>query len=460
MQIAGERPATAKTPSPDPDHLDPVRAGRHGVLAVGRAGALAVARAACCYASGIELDIIDRIGAVKADEWNDLAGPDDPFMDHAFLAALEDSGSVGERAGAVPRFVIVRQRGQLVGAVPLYRKTNSYGEFIFDWSWAAAAHRAGIRYYPKLVAAVPFTPATGRRVLLAPALGASERTQALGRLVQGMRALADEERASSIHVLFCPAGEADELARHDLVPRLSLQFHWHNRAGEPFRDFDDYLGTFKSRHRKQVRHERKVAAGHGLGIFTRAGSELDDRDWRALRAFYAANAERHGSFAYLTDEFFEIVRASYAHRVVASLAYRGDEPVAGTLNFEKGRHLYGRYWGCLGDFPMLHFELCYYQLIERAISRGCSRFEAGAQGEHKLRRGLAPAFTYSAHWIRHPDLAAAVTGFIASEAAAVREQARAYEQETPFRQGSDGGDEGGGGGVPGGPGVAIGGRQP
>jgi predicted N-acyltransferase len=398
--------------------------------------------------AGIELDIIDRIGAVGADEWNGISGPDDPFMEHAFLAALEQSGSVGERAGAVPRFVLVRRRGQLVGAVPLYRKTNSYGEFIFDWSWAAAAQRAGIRYYPKLVAAVPFTPATGRRVLLDEGLAPAERRQAVARLVQGMRALADEERASSIHVLFCHAAEAQALAEHDLVPRLSLQFHWHNREGAAFHDFDDYLGTFKSRHRKQVRHERKVAAGHGLELATRTGPELDDRDWRALRSFYAANAERHGSYTYLTDEFFDVVRATYAHRVVATLAYRGGEPVAGTLNFEKGRHLYGRYWGCLGDYQMLHFELCYYRLIERAIAQGCTRFEAGAQGEHKLRRGLGPAFTHSAHWIRHPDLASAVTAFVASEADAVRQQALAYQQETPFRHESEGADGSGDGGEP------------
>lgn len=364
--------------------------------------------------------------------WNQLCGDDDPFLEHAFLAALEKSGSVATRAGIVPRLVLVRDGGRLIGAVPLYLKSNSYGEFIFDWSWANAAHRGGIGYYPKLVAAIPFTPATGRRLLIAPDPGMDPDAVA-DQLIRGMRAVADAEEASSIHVLFCTEPELAALGRHGLRARLSLQFHWHNRPERPYRDFDDYLGEFKSRHRKQVRRERQIAVDHGLTFKTLSGPELGDLEWDALQGFYAANAAKHGGMEYLRPAFFEQMRATNAHRVVSTLAYRDGQPIAGTFNFEKGRHIYGRYWGCRAEYQMLHFELCYHRLIDRAISRGCTLFEAGAQGEHKLKRGLLPAFTHSAHWIRHPGLGAAVADFIDAEARSVREQAQALAGESPFR---------------------------
>jgi predicted N-acyltransferase len=377
------------------------------------------------------------MSAVAAADWDRLAGDDDPFAEHAFLAALEASGSVGARAGCVPRFVLARDdAGRLCGAVPLYLKGNSYGEFIFDWSWANAAHRAGVRYYPKLVAAIPFTPATGHRLLVRadPEIDAALVCRAL---MNGVRQVAESERASSIHFLFCTEAEKQLLAANEYSPRLSMQFHWHNRAPQPFESFEDYLTTFRSRNRKQVRKERAVAAAHGLTFRTATGAELEPRDWQALRAFYVENVERHGGIAYLSDTFFDIARQTLAHRLVATIAYRGREPVAGTVNFEKGAHLYGRYWGCLDDFQMLHFELCYYRLIERAIERRQTRFEAGAQGEHKLKRGLVPSFTHSAHWIRHPALAEAIGGFVVREAEGVIEEAAAYAEHSPFRAGTD-----------------------
>jgi hypothetical protein len=339
-------------------------------------------------------------------------------------------------------FVGVRAQAgaPLLGAVPLYLKTNSYGEFIFDWSWAGAAHRAGLPYYPKLVAAVPFTPVTGRRLLVAPNLGAEAAARVTARLISGLRQAADETDASSVHVLFCSDEEGRALGRHRYLPRLSMQFHWHNRPGRPFEGFDDYLTTFRSRNRKQVRKERLIAASHGLTLRTASGPELDDRDWAALYHFYTANVDRHGGNAYLTPAFFEIVRAKLPQRMVATLAYRGKKPIAGTVNFEKGRHLYGRYWGCLEDQPMLHFELCYYRLIDRAIERQYTLFEAGAQGEHKLKRGLVPSFTHSAHWIRHPGLATAIEHFIRSERAAVEEQALLYAEHAPFHAADEGSD--------------------
>jgi predicted N-acyltransferase len=389
-----------------------------------------------------DIEVIDSIAGVPAAEWDALTGEDDPFLEHAFLAALEASDSVGAPAGCVPRLVLARQAGRLAGAVPLYLKTNSYGEFIFDWGWADAARRAGIRYYPKLVAAVPFTPATGHRLLLAPGADAAATT---AELLRGVRMVADDERVSSVHFLFCTEAEKLWLAEGPYLPRLSMQFHWENRAGRPYQSFDDYLSVFRSRNRKQVRKERLAAAAHGLSFRTASGPELDDGDWTALQQFYSANVERHHGIEYLQPAFFEIVRQTLGHRLVATLAYRGRTPVAGTVNFEKGKHLYGRYWGCLEEFQMLHFELCYYQLIERAIARGYSRFEAGAQGEHKLKRGLLPSFTHSAHWIRHPQLAAAIRGYLTAEAAGVAEQAALYAQHSPFRAEGAGEGDGDGG---------------
>jgi predicted N-acyltransferase len=389
----------------------------------------------------IQLEILTSIDDVPAAEWDALTGEDDPFLEHAFLAALEASGSVGADAGCLPRLVLVRDDGgRLMGAVPLYLKTNSYGEFIFDWAWADAAHRAGIRYYPKLVAAIPFTPATGNRLLLAPDAGKGPSGDVVvGELLRGVRVVADDERASSIHFLFCTGAEKERLARDRYAPRLSMQFHWENRRDQPFDSFDDYLSIFRSRNRKQVRKERAAAAAHGLTFRTATGPDLDAGDWAALQRFYAANVARHHGIEYLQPAFFDIVRETLGHRLVATLAYRGRTPVAGTVNFEKGKHLYGRYWGCLGEFEMLHFELCYYQLIERAIARRYTRFEAGAQGEHKLKRGLLPSFTHSAHWMRHPQLGAAIGEYVVAEAATVEERVRMYAAHSPFR--SEGGDD-------------------
>ncbi len=363
-----------------------------------------------------------------------MAGDDDPFLEHAFLSTLEASRSVGPRAGCVPRLVLARDgAGRLVGGVPLYLKTNSYGEFIFDWGWANAAQRAGVAYYPKLVAAIPFTPATGRRlpVLDAPDVDAAQVRSAL---IRGVREAADEERASSVHFLFCTDDEKEMLGRAGYLPRLSMQFHWHNRSDRPFESFDDYLSAFRSQNRKQVRKERRVAGEHGLTFRTATGGELDDGDWSALRALYVENVARHGGRAYLTEDFFDLARTTLAHRLVATLAYRGRDVVAGTINFEKGAHLYGRYWGCLDDFQMLHFELCYYRLIDRAIEKRHTLFEAGAQGEHKLKRGLVPSFTHSAHWIRHPGLAGAIADFVEREAEGVAAEVLAYAEHSPFRK--------------------------
>jgi uncharacterized protein len=379
--------------------------------------------------TAIDISVAEGVSGISPRDWDALVDDSDPFLEHGFLLALERSASVGAAAGWLPHFVLARQRRELIGAVPLYLKDNSYGEFIFDWAWASAAERAGLSYYPKLVAAIPFTPSTGVRLLVRPD---AARAEVMERLVLGLRAAADQTAASSIHVLYCSEEEKQLLSTHDFIPRLSMQFHWHNRAPTPYSDFEDFLNAFRSRNRKQVRHERAIAAGQNLRLATVPGPALGARDWAALETVYRANAEKHDSFCYLTPAFFKELRERLAHRVLATLAYEGDRPVAGTLNFERGSRLYGRYWGCLEERPMLHFELCYYRLIEHAIARGYTRFEAGAQGEHKLKRGLDPAFTHSAHWIRHRGLADAVGRFVEAEARAVTAQAMHYRTLSPY----------------------------
>ena len=380
---------------------------------------------------GLDVELSRDIGAASAADWDALTGQDDPFIEHAFLHALEQSGSVGGDSGWAPLHVLVRDRGRLVGALPLYAKQHSYGEYIFDWAWASAAERAGLRYYPKLVSMVPFTPATGRHVLIADD---ADRAEVTRHLLAGVNDAAERIGASSVHWLFLDPSERDQLlgAAGSLMARETLQYHWHN---DGYASFEDYLARFRSALRKQVRRERRDAAATGLELRLFSGPELGDREWQALYAFYRDTCGKRGSGPYLTKRFFELIRRTHAQRVIAVLALRAGTPVAGTLSFQKGQHLYGRYWGCLEDYPALHFECCYYQLIEHAIARGMSRFEAGAQGAHKLRRGLLPATVHSLHDIAHPGLRAALEDFLPREIAAHRRELLELAEHGPFRRG-------------------------
>ncbi len=373
---------------------------------------------------------IARIAEVPAAEWDSLVGEDDPFVEHAFLDGLERSGSVGRRTGWTPMHLGVYRGAELVGALPLYAKEDSWGEFIFDFQWARAAAAARIRYYPKLVSMVPFTPATGRRFLVRDE---ADRREVVRLLLDGATELAREVKASSVHLLYLNEEERDEVQAHGgFAARVSLQFHWKN---EGYRDFEHYLEAFRSPARKQVRRERRAVAESGVEVKMREGRELDEQEWKALEIFYRMNVARHGSFAYLEPGFFTHLRAHHAHRVLACIAYRDGEPIAGSLNFEKGKHLYGRYWGSTDDLEMLHFECCYYRLIDRAIARGCTRFEAGAQGHHKLKRGLLPSEVHSAHWIADPRLAQGIAEFLPQEAAHLHHEIELVMQESPFKRG-------------------------
>ncbi|KPK15351.1 MAG: hypothetical protein AMJ62_09485 [Myxococcales bacterium SG8_38] len=373
--------------------------------------------------------MLSSLGSVDANAWDQLVGEDDPFVEHGFLSLLERSGSVGRGSGWEPVHVTVWRRKRLVGALPLYLKTHSYGEYIFDWGWADAAMRLGASYYPKLVSMVPVTPVTGRRFLFAP----GEDPAALAsRLIDGCLEVADSAKVSSIHLLFLNADERAWVARDArLMERLSFQFHWQN---EGYETFDQFVGSFRSSMRKKLRKERRIAAEANLSIRKMRGDELGPDCWRTLEHLYRATCRRKGSYPYLTPQFFELAPSALDGSPLVFAAVDEGRIVAASLNFAKGSHLYGRYWGASQRHDMLHFELCYYRLIEHAIEHRMKRFEAGAQGTHKLRRGLMPAPVYSAHWIRHPVLREAVADFLPREAASVRQQIDELSRHGPFRR--------------------------
>ncbi len=379
--------------------------------------------------SELSIHVVKEIGSISAEDWNALVSPNDPFTRHAFLLALETSKSVGPGTGWLPCHVLVREKEKLLGAVPLYLKSDSYGEYIFDWGWAGASQRAGIPYYPKLVSSVPFTPASGRRLMVHDD---AVEGPVFDALVSGVQAVAERSKAHSIHFLFCTEDERAALARgYNFLPRLTVQFHWQG-AGD--QSFDDYLGRMRASARKQVRRERRQALESGLTILTRRGDELSEDEWAYVYRFYRNTTGRKGALDYLTEDFFQQIRSTYGEHVVLAMAKDGDRPVAASLSFEAGQHLYGRYWGAYEFHEGLHFELCYYQLIERSIAMGHSRFEAGAQGPHKIKRGLLPSATYSAHWLRHEGLLDAVERNLLYETHATQQEIEMFAEHSPYKK--------------------------
>jgi len=389
----------------------------------------------------IAVRAVASVADLDAAAWDALDHGASPFLRHGFLRALEESGSVNpatarkRRSGWSSLYLLAEQAGRLVGAAPAFLKDHSYGEYIFDWSWASAAQRAGLRYYPKLVIAAPATPATGPRLLIAP--GADARA-VRAALIEAVRGLADETECSSIHWLFCTAEEQAALTEHGFFPRASMQFHWHNQG---YATFDDFLAQLKSRKRKQLRKERARARAAIERLVWVSGGELDEAQLDDLDRFYRHTTDQHGGRDYLRPGFFHAL-ARYlpdAMRMVEVIA--GGKRVAGALFLETERALYGRYWGADVHLDLLHFETAYYAGIERAIARKLPLFEAGAQGEHKLLRGFDPAPTYSAHWIRHPGLAAAIEDYSRREAAAVAAQIAEAAQFGPYRRAGGDDDE-------------------
>jgi predicted N-acyltransferase len=381
-------------------------------------------------APSLSLTLHGAIGEIPAAEWDACAGAGNPFVSHAFLSAVEDSGSAGPRTGWLPRHAALRDSaGGLLAVAPMYAKSHSYGEYVFDHGWAHALERAGGSYYPKLQVAVPFSPVPGPRLLIRP--GARVSPAALGRALAQAGAELD---VSSVHVTFCSEPEWEALGRAGWLQRLGMQFHWHNPG---YRDFEDFLGALSSRKRKVLRRERRDANAAGLTFHALSGSELRERHWDAFYQFYTATVDRKWGSAYLTRDFFSLLGERLGARVVLMLAEHDGVPVAGALNLAGDEALYGRNWGCRGEWPFLHFELCYYRAIEWAIAHRLPRVEAGAQGRHKIQRGYLPSPTYSAHWIAHAGLRRAVAGFLEEERPQIRAEMAALAADSPFRQDGD-----------------------
>jgi predicted N-acyltransferase len=376
----------------------------------------------------VTVRIVPRLADIPAAQWDACAGAANPFLAHAFLEALEASGSATSETGWLPQHLALEDDdGKLMGAVPLYLKSHSYGEYVFDWGWASAYERAGGRYYPKLQCAVPFTPVTGPRLLLRPDAG----SDAAATLIAAMLEMARRHKVSSLHITFPTEGEVRHLAAAGFLQRMGQQFHWLN---DGYKTFDDFLGALNSRKRKQIRRERRDALQGGMEIETLTGRAIRREHWDAFYRFYRATADRKWGDAYLTRGFFDLLGGRMAERVVLIMARKAGRYVAGALNLIGRDALYGRNWGCLGDFPFLHFEACYYRAIDFAIAHGLKRVEAGAQGQHKIQRGYLPVPTYSAHWIRDPGFARAVEDFVRRERLALEYEMGQLENElSPFK---------------------------
>lgn len=375
---------------------------------------------------GVKIELLSDMSQIAAPEWDAMAGAGravDPFTTHRFLTALERSGSTGTGSGWQARPLVMRDP-DLVAAMPIYVKSHSQGEYIFDHGWAQAYERAGGQYYPKLQCAVPFTPATGRRFL-----GDVMQREALAQAAIG---IADQNGLSSLHITFCTEDEAEALAgKFGLLHRITQQFHWENRG---YRSFDDFLAELSSRKRKMIRKERETAQSAGLTIRALTGDQIEPAHWDAFWVFYQDTGGRKWGTPYLTRRFFDEIHRTMRDDILLVLAFDGETPVAGALNFIGRDTLFGRYWGCTQDHPCLHFELCYYQAIDWAIAHGLARVEAGAQGEHKLARGYLPTPVHSLHYIADPNFRDAVARYLTEERRAIDEEIDVLTAYGPFKR--------------------------
>ena len=375
---------------------------------------------------------LDSIAQIDAQKWNSLAGSTQPFLRHEFLLALEESGCTAPRTGWTPRHLIIEAaNGTPVAAMPLFRKAHSRGEFVFDFSWASAYAQHGLRYYPKLLTAVPFTPVCGPRLLLRPDIDARAMTESLVRAVTDY---ARSEQLSSWHVLFPTEEIAASLDTAGLVLRRDCQFHWHNQGYE---SFEAFLATFTAEKRKKVKRERRRVAEAGIEFDTLSGAQLDNALWSTLYGFYADTFHRHGHEPYLNLNFFKRIAAAMPDQLMLKVARVGREPIAVAIFFVGENALFGRYWGAGGNYHSLHFETCYYQGIEYCIDNKLQRFEPGTQGEHKVPRGFVPALTSSAHYIADQRFAAAIRDFARREARGVDHYAAAVNEHVPYHRAPD-----------------------
>lgn len=377
--------------------------------------------------------VAERVFDLDPSVWNgcaEAAGPYNPFVDHRFLRALEDSGSVGARTGWAPAHIALETAdGRPAGFAPCYLKSHSQGEYVFDHAFADALERAGGSYYPKLQAAVPFTPVTGPRLLAAPDV---DRDRAQAAIAAALLGLMRQSGSSSVHVTFASEDERAVLLRQGFLARDGQQYHWRN---EGYGDYGEFLAELSSRKRKQLKRERRAALENGIAVRHLTGSDIREEHWDAFFAFYMNTGARKWGRPYLTRSFFSLVGEAMPDAVLLVFAERDGRPIAGALNFIGGDALYGRYWGAIEEHPFLHFEVCYHQAIDAAIARGLSRVEAGAQGEHKLARGYRPVVTRSAHAFADPGLSRAVADYLARERAYVAAAQDELDLATPFRRG-------------------------
>jgi len=371
------------------------------------------------------------VGMIDAIGWDNCAGAGDPFVSHAFLSALEESGSVGEGTGWQSAPILIESGDQrLLACAPAYFKGHSQGEYVFDHGWADAWHRAGGRYYPKLQIAVPFSPVPGRRLLIAEDTPAEIAPHLANALISAAQQIVDQNELSSAHATFVVPEQIGLFEEAGWLVREDSQFHWEN---EGYRSFDDFLAALSSAKRKTLRKERQKAQ-QGLDIVHLTGDAIQPEHWDAFWTFYQDTGARKWGQPYLTRSFFDLIGARLAEHIVLILALREGAPIAGALNFIGRDTLYGRYWGCMEDIPFLHFELCYYQAIDIAIAHRLKRVEAGAQGGHKLARGYKPVATWSAHYIPDPNFRAAVKRFLDQERRAVGADRNWLSERTPFRK--------------------------
>ncbi len=369
---------------------------------------------------GPALKVVDTLADIAPSAWNALSG-EHPFLRHEFLNALHETGCADARAGWEPQYLTLWQGSALVGAMPLYRKAHSYGEYVFDWAWADAYYRHGLEYYPKLLCAVPFSPVTGPRLLARDRQTRSALIRAALKLAAG---------TSSLHVLFPTEAEADELSGHGMLLRRSVQFHWENRG---YATFDQFLGDLASAKRKKIRQERRRVQDAGVSFRRLVGEEIRAEHWEFFTRCYNHTYRAHHSTPYLNLAFFRRLGATLPQHVLLVVAEREGRPIASALNIFSATTLYGRYWGATQYVPMLHFEACYYQALEFCIERGIRVFEGGAQGEHKLARGFMPVQTCSAHWLKHPQFADAVQKFLAREGTGIDRYVDELNERSPFK---------------------------
>jgi uncharacterized protein len=374
----------------------------------------------------VELKILDSLATIPSTDWDALAG-NNPTVRHAFLQSMIDADCTTAETGWLPQFLTlwrdVEGRQALCGAVPLYLKSHSYGEYVFDWAWAQAYQRHGLDYYPKLLSAAPFTPCTGGRLL---AKTSADRKL----LVDGLISLAKQSDVSSLHVLFPAADDHQLLICAGMMPRTSIQFHWQN-AG--YKNFDEFLATMSHDKRKKVKQERRKAVEAGITFRRLVGAEITDADWDFFVTCYEHTYRAHFSTPYLNRKFFGLLGERMPENVLLIIAEREGKPVASALNLFDEHTLYGRYWGGLEFHSGLHFETCYYQTLEFCIAHGIEVFEGGAQGEHKLARGFLPVKCHSAHWLKQPQFAKAVEDFLRRESGGVERYVNELEESSPYK---------------------------